>query len=117
MFFKKNIIPITIFGVICLSFLVNSFFNSKECFQSSYYLVIDKVEDGGRGTELLYSKGKLINLFPYFPSNIRVGDSISKAYCAKNVYFYRKDSLGNYCEIAKLEPIDIFFPKSWFCED
>ncbi len=94
MFFKKNIIPITIFGVICLSFLVNSFFNSKECFQSSYYLVIDKVEDGGRGTELLYSKGKLINLVPYFPSYIRVGDSISKAYCAKMFIFTGKILLG-----------------------
>ena len=76
----------------------------KILFKNAYYLVIDQVEDGGRGTEMLYSKGKQIILTPYDPANIKIGDSISKDSCAKYVYFYRKDSLGNYYEFTKLEP-------------
>lgn len=114
---KKIVTPVIIFLLIFIGLEINVFFKSKECFQSSYHLIIDKVEDGGRGTELLYSKGKRINLIPYSTYYAKIGDSISKDYCAKYVYFYRKDSLGNYYEHAKLEPISIFFPRSWFCKD
>lgn len=117
MFLRKNIITISIFFLIIIGLVINVLLKSKQCFQSSYYLVIDRIEDGGKGTELLYSEGKLINLMPYSPAFIRVGDSISKDYCAEYVYFFRKDSLGNYYEIAKLEPINIFSPRSWFCDN
>lgn len=117
---KKIITPVIIFLLIFIGLEINVFFKSKECFQSSYHLIIDEINVGSKKEYIFYAKGKRVNLVPYTITtyrNIKVGDSISKDYCAKYVYFYRKDSLGNYYEHAKLEPISIFFPRSWFCED
>ncbi|MFK8273751.1 hypothetical protein ACI76X_09805 [Capnocytophaga canimorsus] len=115
-FFKLKNLPIIVFVLIVIGLFVNTFIKSKQCFQNAYYLVIDQVEDGGRGTKMLYSKGKQIILTPYDPVNIKMGDSISKDSCATYVYFYRKDSLGNYYEFTKLEPTYIY-PRSWFCNE
>lgn len=93
------------------------FFLSKNSYQSSYYLVIDSIDVGSKKEVIFYSKGKKINLSPYYLSTIdgiKVGDSISKNSCAEYVYFYRKDTLGNYYEFNKYKPIGLF-PLNWFC--
>ena len=99
---------------------VNVFIKSKQSFQSAYYTVIDSIYIGSKKECLLYSKGEKINLMPYTITvyrNIGIGNSISKDSCAEYVYFYRKDSLGNYYESTKLKSFNIFPRRSWFCEE
>ncbi len=119
-FFKIKKLPIILFVLIFISMEVNVFIKSKQCFQSAYYTVIDSIYVGSKKECLLYSKGEKINLMPYSitaHTNIGIGDSISKDSCAEYVYFYRKDSLGNYYQSTKLKSFEIFPRRSWFCED
>ncbi|ATA92936.1 hypothetical protein CGC54_00475 [Capnocytophaga canimorsus] len=116
-FFKLKNLPIILFILVFMGMEVNVFIKSKQCFQNAYHTVIDGIYIGSKKECLLYSKGEKINLMPYRITDIGIGDSISKDSCAEYVYFYKKDSLGNYYESTKLKSFVIFPRKSWFCKD
>ena len=107
------------FLIVILGVTVNSFIHCRAEYQKSYNFKITRIRVTPTKTMVFYNDmNEEIQLWNYsIMSNegVSIGDSISKAPCAKTLDVFRIDSMGKSRLFLRINPQELF-PLSWFCD-
>ncbi|KUJ63550.1 hypothetical protein AR687_02360 [Flavobacteriaceae bacterium CRH] len=115
---KKKNIPVLVFSGFVLCILLNNFIQSYiEC-KANYNFVITKIEVSPTNKLILYNNKKKIRFWNYIISDrqgVKAGDLLHKKSYSKYMYVYKKNMMGKYSKILKVNPTGLF-PVEYFCD-